>query len=184
MENGFNYYRIKTGWVAENGDGSLTKKKTEELVLASSYTEAEKVACAIAEDQNRAQFGSLFTFEIVKTKIGELLYNSTLRYDDTLTEGLVTSYFEEDDSTGTGLYAVKVMYIELDEKSGKEKYSSDTIYTPATSNADASDIVERFLKKNETRDFVIRDSKYDRAESILWSPQVHKEKLEASKQLK
>ena len=54
----FNYYRIKTDWLAEQEDGKLQKTKTEELVFASSYTEAEKVAYALAEKYERAKFGS------------------------------------------------------------------------------------------------------------------------------
>jgi hypothetical protein len=177
MQNGFNYYRIKTDWTAEKQDGNLTKTKTEELVLASSYTEAEAVAYAIAEDQNRTQFNSSIGIEITKTKIKELLYNDTLSCDNKLIAGLIQNYFEEADNTGVGLYAVKVMYIELDEKTGKEKQSNDTIYVPSTSNADASDFVNQYLKKVETRDYVIRDIKFDKAEAILWSPEIHQEKI-------
>ena len=183
MENGFDYYRIKTEWTSEREDGGLAKIKTEELVHASSYTEAEKVAYAIAEDQNRTGFSSSINLEIVKTKIKEMLFNPTLKSDTNLVAGLVCNYFEESDDTGVGLYAVKVMYIELDEKTGKEKRSNDTIYTPATSNTDASNFVSSFLKANETREFVIRDIKFDKAESILWSAEVHKEKTRIFEQL-
>ena len=66
--NGFDFYRIKTEWVSERDGGNLAKVKTEELVYVSSYTEAEKVAYAIAESENRTQFGSI-NIEIIKTKI-------------------------------------------------------------------------------------------------------------------
>ncbi|MDR1090954.1 MAG: DUF4494 domain-containing protein [Prevotella sp.] len=176
MENGFNYFRIKTEWTAERNDGGLAKTKTEELVYASSYTEAEKVAYALAENQCRMQFNSSIHLEIDKTKIDEVLFNSALRTDGDLIAGLVHNYFEEGDDTGVGLYAVKIMYIELDEKTGKEKRSNDTIYTPADSNTGAADYVKRYLRKCETRDFVIRDTKFDKAEAILWSLDTHKEK--------
>jgi D-hexose-6-phosphate mutarotase len=182
MENGFNYFRIKTEWTAERNDGGLAKTKTEELVYASSYTEAEKVAFALVEDQGRMQFNSSINLEIDKTKIDEILFNSTLCADSNLIAGLVHNYFEEGDDTGVGLYAVKIMYIELDEKSGKEKRSNDTIYTPAASNTDAANYVKQYLKKFETRDFVIRDTKFDKAEAILWSPDMHKEKTGLSEQ--
>jgi hypothetical protein len=182
MKNGFDYYRIKTEWTAERKDGCLAKIKTEELVLVSSYTEADKVAYEIAENQNRMQFSTSINVEIVKTKIREMLCNSTLCHDNDLTAGLICNYFEEGEDTGVGLYAVKVMYLELDEKTGKEKRSNDTIYTPAISNIDAFGSVERFLQKNEMRDFVIRDTKFDKAEAIFWSPEVHKEKLQLSEQ--
>ena len=56
MQTGFDFYRIKTEWTSEREGGALAKTKTEELVYASSYSEAEKVAYALAENQNRTQF--------------------------------------------------------------------------------------------------------------------------------
>jgi hypothetical protein len=183
MENRFDFYRIKTEWVAERNNGDLAKTKTEELVYASSYTEAEKVAYALAKNQSRMQFNSSVSLEISKTKIDEILFNSTLCTDSDLIAGLIHNYFEEGDDTGVGLYAVKVMYIELDEKTGKEKRSNDTIYTPATSNTNAANCVEQYLKQCETRGFIIRDSKFDKAEAILWSPDIHQEKIKLSERL-
>jgi hypothetical protein len=183
MKNGFNFYRIKTEWVAEKTEGDLTKKKTEELVYASSYTEAEKVAYALIEDQNRAQFDSCLNLEITKTKIDEILFNLTMCTDSQLIEGLIHNYFQEEDCTGVGLYAVKVMYIEFDEKTEKEKRSNDTVYTPAISNTDAANYVEKYLKQYETRDFVIRDIKFDKAEARLWDSETHQQKLNLSTEL-
>ena len=127
MENGLEYYRIKTEWTAEKDDGSLIKKKTEELIQASSYTEAEKIAYAIAESQNRMKINGLANMEIVKTKISEMLYNSTLTHDNTLIAGMVYNYFEEEDNTGVGFYAVKILYLQSDDITGKEKRTIETI---------------------------------------------------------
>lgn len=173
----FNYFRIKTEWTAEQEDGGLKKVKTEELVYASCYTEAEKVAYELIERYNRTKFGSA-NFEIIKTKISELLYNNILQTDNELICGLLTSFFEEADDTGVGLYQVKVYYTEVDEKSGKEKHSNETIFTPAKSNSDATDYVLSYLKKvGETRDYVVRDTRFDRAEAILWSPEVFNQQV-------
>ena len=178
MQTGFDFYRIKTDWTSEREGGMLTKVKTEELVYASSYTEAEKVAYAIAEDQNRTQFGSI-SIEIIKTKIAELVYNDTLAQDESLISGLVCNYFEEDEDSGVGLYCVRVMFINVDEKTGKEKRSNENIFMPATSNVAAVQLVHDHLKKvGEVRDFIVRDSKFDKAEAILWPIDVHKEKTQ------
>lgn len=177
MRDGFDFYRIKTEWTSEKEGGALAKVKTEELVYASSYTEAESVAHAIAESQNRSQFGSIH-IEIIKTKINELVYNDTLVQDNELTEGLICNFFEEGEDTGVGLYNVKVMYISVDEKTGKEKRSNENIYMPATSNIKAAQLVRDYLKKvGETRDFIVRDTKFDKAEAILWPSEVHQEKV-------
>lgn len=179
MDNGFNYYRIKTVWEGEAKDQSLTKKKSEELVYATSYTEAEKIAHALIEDQQRAKFSDSIEIEIVKTKIEDILYNDILATQEPLVGGLVCSFFEESDDTGVGLYAVKVMFIEIDEKTAKEKRRYQTIYTPATSNSDANERVRKYLESSVC-DYVVRDAKFDKAEAILWPSDIYKSKTAES----
>ena len=115
---GLDYYRIKTEWVSEADNGELQKTKTEELVLATSYTEAETVAHSIADVQSRGKFGSV-NIEIIKTKINDVLINDILAQEEGTTAGLICSYFQESDESGVGLYAVKIVNFYIDEKSGK-----------------------------------------------------------------
>lgn len=176
MKEGLSYFRIKTEWTAEMSNGALQKKKTEELVLATNYTEAEKVAYSIVESQGRSDIKSVSNIDITKTKIEEMLFNSTLQHDDKLVGGLVYNYFEESDDTGVGLYAVKVVYFEEDEKTGNKKTSSETIYTPAESTTGAIDFVHMWLKDNENRDFTVRDAKFDKAEAVLLPTDVQENK--------
>lgn len=174
-----NYYRIKTTWLGEDSEnGNLAKRKTEELVLATSYTEAEKVAYSLLERENRTQFSDEINIEIIKTKIKDIIYNDNLQKDDEPICNLITCYFEEGDETGVGLYGVKVMFINIDEKSGKEKRSHETIYLPACSNADATTRVAEYFKDSLV-DHVIRDAKFDPAVAILWPEDVYKNKIEA-----
>lgn len=178
------YYRIKTEFTDENQqDGSLYKRKSEDLVMAASYTEAEKIAYALIESLGRAELNENVTFEIIRTKIEEVLYNNVLATDKQLVCGLTNAHFEEDEDSGVGLYAVKVMLSEMDEKTGKIRKSNEVIYTPATSNKDAADYVTKYLKKVETRDFIIRDIKFDKAESILWPADVYVRKCEEADNL-
>ena len=168
-----NYYRIKTDWVSEQEDGDLKKTKTEELVYADSYTEAEKVASELIRIYDRNKYGDA-SYEIIKTKISELLFDDILKRDEETVCGLISSYFEEPDTTGVGLYQVKVYYTFYDEESDKEKHTTESIFTPARSNADANAIVLNHLKAvGETRDYVVRDAKYDKAEAVLWPPTVY-----------
>lgn len=174
MKETSNYYRIKTEWTKEAADGQLQKTKTEELVYATSYSEAEATAYALIESENREKYSDA-SIEITKTKITEMLYNETLDHDDTLINGLVCNFFSEDEDSGVGIYSVKVMIPELDEKSGKEKMNSETIFTPASSNTDAAERISKHLK-NSMQDFIIRDIKFDKAEAILWPPTVQEQK--------
>lgn len=176
MKQGFDYYRIKTEWLSEKDTGDLQKRKTEELVLASSYAEAEKIAYAIAEDQQRSRFSDIKP-EILRTKIDDILYNDALVHEEgTLIGGLVENYFTESEDTGMGLYAVKVMFIDIDEKTAKEKRTNETIYVPAKTNIDAANFVENYLKPTG-RDFTIRDTKFDKAEAIFWPTDVQESKM-------
>lgn len=164
MKTGFDYYRIKMAWTTEQEDGSLAKVKTEDLVYASSYTEAEKIAYAIIEDQQRTRHSEVL-IEIIKTKISEMLFNDNLQHVNELVGGMVYNFLDPEADENIGIYAVKVMIITIDEKSAKEKRTYETIYTPASSNTDAA---ERIRKHLSMSDFVIRDIKFDKAESVLW----------------
>lgn len=174
MKETSNYYRIKTEWTKEDADGQLQKTKTEELVYATSYSEAEATAYALIESENRERFSDA-SIEIIKTKISEMLYNETLDHDDTLVNGLVCNFFSEDEDSGVGIYSVKVMIPIMDEKSGKEKMNTETIFTPASSNTDAAERISKHLKHTMS-DFIIRDIKFDKAEAILWPPSVQEQK--------
>ena len=178
MKDGFDFYRIKTDWTSEKEDGNLSKIKTEELVYASSYTEAERVAYAIAENQNRTRFGSI-NIEIVKTKISDVICNEILESGETLMQGLVEQYFEEGEDSGVGLYAVKIIEFILDEVTGVTKRTTETLYVPALSNADATLRINKLLSKTLS-EYVIRDVKFDKAAAIYWPVEVYQSKLRAN----
>lgn len=175
-EKALHYFRVKTECTVELPNGALAKKKIEELVLAANYTEAETITHALVSALNRAQFGSV-SYEIVKTKISDVLYNDILAQEETV-QGFCCNYFEEDENSGVGLYVVKVMFITIDEKTAKEKKSIEDFYVPALSNADANDKISNYLGKTMS-DFVIRDAKFDKAEAIYWPLDVHNNKVEA-----
>lgn len=169
--DGLDFFRIKTEWTKEGETGALAKVKTEELAMVTNYTEAEKVAYAIAEDQQRAHYGSI-NIEIVKTKITDVAFNDILAQEDTTTCGLICNYFEESEDSGSGLYMVKVVILTLDEKTGKTKRTPQTIFVPATSNADATKRAEEAMRRTGC-EFVIRDTRFDKAEAIYWPASIH-----------
>ena len=104
-----NFYRIKTSWMSESEDGSLVKTKTEELAEAVNYTDAEALCMSLINGRNRDKFDTP-SYEIVKTKIDRIIYSKILQKEDSLTKGLVESYFEESEDTGVGMYSVKVVF--------------------------------------------------------------------------
>lgn len=174
---GFNFYRIKTDWITEKEDGNLTKVRTEELVYASSYTEAESIAAELISKYERTKFGAC-NYEIIRTKISELIYNDILSTDEATVGGLLCSFFAESEDSGVGLYQVKVLYSWVDEVTAKEKHASDVIFTPANSNVAATEAVVAYLKKvGETRQYIVRDTRFDKAEAILWPTEVYQNKV-------
>lgn len=172
MNNICNYYRIKMQWKGELKDGSLEKVKTEDFVYATSYTEAEAMAYAIIEDQNRTYHDEIYSLEVIKTKIENFLYNDTLNHDNKLLNGMVYNFFPSIEN-GEGFYAVKVDIITCDERTGKEKKTQETIYTPATNNTDAAN---RVLKYLSPEDVVVRNVTFDKAESVIWPTDVFEKK--------
>lgn len=174
-EKALSYFRVKTECTVELPNGALAKKKIEELILATSYTETEMLVNEIISSLNRTKFGSV-NYEIIKTKISDVLFNDTLAQEESVKD-FCCNFFEEDESTGVGLYMVKVMFLTIDEKSGKEKKTVEDYYVPALSNADATEKINKHLGKTMS-DFVIRDTKFDKAEAIYWPLDVHKNKVE------
>lgn len=173
-EKDLSYFRIKTEMLAETPNGALERKKIEELILATSYTEAEVLVHAITQSLNRTQFGHV-SYEIIKTKIADVLFNDILTQDEPI-QGFMVNCFAEDETSGVGLYSVKVVFITIDEKTAKEKQTTEVFYVPAESNADANRRINEHLK-NTMGDYVIRDAKFDKAEAIYWPLDVHKSKV-------
>lgn len=173
-EKTLSYFRIKTECTVENPNGALEKKRIEELILASCYTEAETLVNEIIASLNRTQFGSV-NYEIIKTKIPDVIFNEILSQDETIKD-FMCNCFEESETSGVGLYAVKVVFFTIDEKTAKEKQTTEVFYIPAESNADATDRISKHLN-NTMSEFVIRDAKFDKAEAIYWPLDVHKDKV-------
>lgn len=175
MSNIFDFYRIKMAYQGTNNEGAVVLFKTEDLVMATCYSEAEQIAYKLSEGKD--EFGKV-EYEILKTKISEVVYNDTFMTDTELTCGLITYYFEEDESTEVGLYAVSVVYREMNEKTGKEKKTTETIYVPAYSSKEAIDNTNAFLKKvKEQRDWTIPNVKYDKAQSVLVTKETHQNNI-------
>lgn len=171
MNTTFNFYRIKMAYQDTDDKGAVVLFKTEDLVMATCYTEAETIAYELSAGKDK--FGNV-EIEILKTKISEVVYNDTFVTDTALTCGLITYYFEEDENTTVGLYAVSVVYREINEKNGKEKRTTETIYVPAYSSKEAIDNTNDFLKLvGETREWTIPNVKFDKAQSVLVTSDVH-----------
>lgn len=173
MSKGSDFYRIKMAFKAEADNGAIVPVKTEDLVMATCYTEAEKIAYKLMEGKD--QFGEV-SYEIVKTKISSVLYNETFQTDEVLICGLFTYYFEEPEDTEVGLYAVAAIINFMDEKTGKLKPQKETIYLPAESPrqaiANATAYIDDVFSTADS--YTIRNVKYDKAQSVMVTQEVHK----------
>lgn len=176
MNKGFDFYRIKMAYKAEADNGAIVPVKTEDLVMATCYTEAESIAYKLMED--KTQFGDV-SYEITKTKISEVLYNDTFQTDENLICGLISYYFEEPEDTEVGLYAVSAIINFIDEKTGKNKPQKETFYVPATTPQNAIKAVTTLIDDSySTADsYTIRNVKYDKAQSVMVTPETHQANL-------
>lgn len=172
MSKDFEFYRIKMAYKAEDANGAIALMKTEDLVMATCYTEAETIAYKLMEGKD--QFGEV-SYEIVKTKISEVLYNETFATDEELICGLFTYYFEEPEDNEVGLYAVSAIINFMDEKTGDIKPQKKTIYLPADSPHRAIGAADEFINDAypEADSYAIRNVKYDKAQSVMVTQQVH-----------
>lgn len=172
MSKDFKYFRIKMSYQGTDATGAIVPIKTEDIVMAVCYSDAEAIAYKLAEGKN--EYGEV-DIEIVKTKISEIAYNDTFAIDTELIGGLISYYFEESEDTEVGLYQVSLVYFNLDEKTGKIKNEKSTIYVPAYSSSEAIENVRDYLKQvGETREYTIRNVKYDKAQSVMVTPETHK----------
>lgn len=178
MKQEFNFYRIKMAFRDEAVDGAIVPVKTEDLVMATCYSEAEQIAYRLMEGKDR--FGNV-AYEITKTKIEKVYYNNTFHTDDTLTGGLITYFFEEDIDTEVGLYAVDAVVYILDEKTGKTKANRVVIYVPASYSSEAIKDAKNIISDEYTGcDFCVRNVKYDRAQSVMVTPETHQSNTNAA----
>lgn len=175
MSKDFNYFRIKMAYKGTNDLGAIVPIKSEDLVMATCYTEAEQIAYKLAEGKD--EFGDV-DIEIVRTKISEVAYNDTFATDTELICGLISYFFEESEDTEVGLYQVYLVYYDVDEKTGKTKSSNSTIYVPAYSSSEAIENIRTYLKRaGETREYTIRNVKYDKAQSVMVTPETHQNNI-------
>lgn len=176
-EETFKFFRIKMAYKGTNEMGAIVPIKTEDLVMATCYTEAEKIAYKLAEGKD--EFGDV-DIEIVRTKIEELAFNNTFSVDNSLLCGLVTYYFEETEDTEVALYQVNLTYFSINEKTGKLQSENGTIYVPAKSSSKAIDNIAAYLhQQGESREYAIRNVKYDKAQSVMVTPETHQRNTQA-----
>lgn len=171
MDKSFNFYRIKMAFKDEANDGAIIPVKTEDLVMATCYSEAEQIAYRLMEGKDR--FGDV-TYEICKTKIDKIYFNDTFSVDDNLVCGLVSYYFKEDLDTEVGLYSVDAIVYLIDEKTGKTKATKAVIYIPASSSSEAIRSAKKIISDEyPSSDYCVRNVKYDKAQSVMVTPEVH-----------
>ena len=179
MSKDFNYFRIKMAYKGTNDLGAIVPIKSEDLVMATCYTEAEQIVRMTGVFVSLANFkiGDV-DVEIVRTKISEVAYNDTFATDTELICGLISYFFEESEDTEVGLYQVSLVYYDVDEKTGKTKSSNSTIYVPAYSSSEAIENIRTYLKQaGETREYTIRNVKYDKAQSVMVTPETHQNNI-------
>jgi len=177
MNKEFDFYRIKMAFKDEATDGAIVPVKTEDLVMATCYTEAEQIATRLMEGKDR--FGDV-AYEIVKTKIDKVYFNDTFHVDENLICGLISYYFEEDLDTEVGLYAVDVIVYTTDEKSGKTKANKVVIYLPERYSYEAIQDAKYIISQEYANcDYCVRSVKYDKAQSVMVTPETHKANINA-----
>ena len=120
--------KVRYDKMQENG---MPKKVNEPYLLdAITFTEAEK---RIIEEITPYMSGEYSVSAVKKTKISEIFFNPN----------------------GDKYYMVKVAFITIDEKSGKEKKSNSFILVQASSVEDALSVFEDGMKGTMGDHFIV-----------------------------
>lgn len=162
MNTPTNFYRIKMSWLHTNAEGKEEKLKTEDLVEATCYTEAEKIAHALVREQQRDAIQEP-EYEIVKTKVEYLRMSNILQVDGPL-QSLMYAYFNDAEGCTDGLYSVKVRYEEGLNDKGDRTFRTKTVWVIARSSDHAKDLAER---RYDGLGPIVREIKFDPTESII-----------------
>lgn len=172
--NSLNLYRIKFDYYVEDAKNIPLPKKEETLVQAMNYTDAEAVALKLQENMRSVR--PEVRYEILKTRISDLIYTNVLSVDPDLKQGLITYYFDQEEESA-GLFAVTVIYTETLDN-GRIRKTKEEIYVAAENPGNALGYVNSYLKYiGETRDWVTRNVKFEKVSSILVSPETYKKDL-------
>lgn len=178
MNSGMEFYRLRFEYTGEDSEGKLITQKQEDLVVAVNYTDAETIASEIMADMNMTKFYDRVKYEIIKTKISEIMLTDVFFIDEAFKNEYILYYLgeEEEEDDETGLFAVTVVYTEINDN-GKSKKTKEDIYVAATNPKEAYTFVQKYLKYAETRDWAIRNVKFDKASSVLITKEMHKSNL-------
>lgn len=172
MNNGMDFYRLRFEFIGEDETGKLITKKQEDLVVAVNYTDAETIALEIMNDMAMTQFDDRVKYEIIKTKISEIMLTNVFSIDEEFKRKYILYYLTEGEEEA-GLFAVTVVYTEINDND-KPKKTKEDIYVAAANPKEAYTFVQKYLNHVETRDWVIRNVKFDKASSVLITEDMHK----------
>lgn len=162
-----NIYRLKFAYKGVEDDGSVKLFKVECLAECTSYTEAEKVAYAIADRENMSRFDD-YTYEIIKTKLttGQIVDNGTLEHSQTLVCGLTEHFFRGDYD---GMFLIKAKSECVDEK-GKTKGVTDEYLVCDKTIVSAINCIKQHLQSiAPASTTTVLSSKLDMADKLLVS---------------
>ena len=166
-----NCFRVGFTYSNLNPKGKVIKDKKQIIVSAVNYTDAEQVALAILPDlQNHSDE---VEYEIKKiNKKSEFLLTPAITVNDTTTQGLI-NYFLEGEENESALFNVFVEFEDQNEK-GDPKTSKEEFCLAAYTSREAYDIIQSFLHQIDSRNFSIKNIKFDEADEIFVSAEEHK----------
>ena len=158
------YFRIKMSFSFKNDQGKTEKAKTEDIVYAVNYMDAEKVAYALIKDQHRDEVSEP-EYEIQKTKIADLHPSKLLIVDhDTTLAGLVYASFDNGEYSCDGLYQVKVNHEDGLDKDGEPTFKNETVWVIGKSSDHTTELA---MARFDGCSPKIKEVKFDKAESII-----------------
>lgn len=166
---GSTLFKIKFAFKETDENGKEVKNKLEVIAQCENYTDAEKLAYALAEDYEMAKIEP-FSYEIVKLKftVHDVIYTDAISYQkEVITHGFIQSYFEDETSN---IYVINIVI--YGEKGVKVKR---TYCVPAADAASAINYLKNDMASHgyAKDDYNIVSAKMDNAIEMYLLPKTH-----------
>lgn len=171
MNQNSTFFRIAFSYTDLGTDGKTIKAKKHVIVSAVNYTDAETVAVSIIPDLQTHSDNVDYEIKRVNKK-SEFILTPAISINGSLTEGLINYYLAGEEKE-MSMFNVYVEFQDVNDK-GKLKTSKEEFLLATANSKEAFDIIQNFIKKVDTREFMIKDIKFEPADELFVTDSEHK----------
>ena len=165
------FFKSKVGYISENPESLKAEKTKEEwLILAENYTDAEAQIHELISYFQLTNISPNVNYEILKTKINEVLLTDAFDIDREYKNDRVIYGF--DLNTENAVFEIEASF-ENEQEDGSIKIKAQKFYIGAETSTSSIALAEKFIKKMDGRTFKITGCKKTAFKSVVLSVGKH-----------